>query len=417
MSRRQRLILPFVITLAFASGGGCLCWLTGDCIERTTLPTSPFPSDGAIEVPISVTLSWGGGAAPEGKYVRHDVYLSTINPPVLYRPSVTGRSLTLDSLAKARTYYWRVILIEENGNNIEGPLWTFTTEFPPKFLSVSYPNWATIWSPGEVRTIQWRAAYAGSSVRVELHKSGTTLCTIAESTPNDGFLDWVMSGCVEQGDPDYRVKVTSLSDESLYDFSDFFTVPSTCPIDVSSPKFRETWISNQLRSIRWHPLGQSSNSKVFIHLFKGSDFRSVISPLSQDSGLYNWVVDDFGGGSGEDYRVRVTVQAPTGCSQFSDFFEILACTVQVHTPALDAIWPLGSQQMITWDPAYLPETATLELHHRNGFVCVLDENAPNTGSYLWTVSRCESQYGEDFQIKLHGGPGEACGFSQRFSFH
>jgi hypothetical protein len=324
--------------------------------------------------------------------------------------------MTLDSLARARTYYWRVMLIEENGRNIPGPLWTFTTELPPKFLAVTYPNWATTWSPGEMRTVQWRSAYAGANVRIELHKSGTRLCDIAESTPNDGFLDYVLGNCVELGDPDYRVKVTAFSDENLYDYSDFFTVTSSCPIEVSSPKFRETWISNEMHSIRWHPLGQSNNSKIYIHLFKGSDFRSVVSPLSQDSGFFDWYVDDHGGGSGEDYRIRVTAQN-TGCSQFSDFFEILACTVSVYTPEANAIWPLGSQQMITWEPAYLPPIATLELYHRGVFVCVLDYGVPNTGSYLWTVSRCNSEYGSEFQLKLHGGPGKACGFSSRFDYH
>jgi hypothetical protein len=290
MSFGQRLIAVSLIVIALGVGGGCFCWLTGDCAEKLTPPSGPSPADGSVEQPISVTLSWKGGDPINGRPIRHDVYLSANYPPVLYRPSVSGHTLAVDSLAKARTYYWQVIFIEESGNSVPGPIWSFTTEFPPKFLSVAYPNWATKWPRGDERTISWRSSYAGSTVRIELYKAGVNLCTIADATFNDGFHAWEMSNCADATDADYRVKVTSLLDETLYDYSDMFTVTTGCPIEITSPRQGAEWAAGELRSIEWRPLGLAPNLKVELHLYQGSDFRGVIAPVTLDDGQFDWSV-------------------------------------------------------------------------------------------------------------------------------
>lgn len=417
MSLRQRLIAICSIVLAIGLGGGCLCWLTGDCVEKLMPPSGPSPADGSVDQPITVTLSWNGSDEVNGNPVRHDVYLSASRPPVLYRPSVSAGSLTVDSLARGRTYYWQVVLIEENGENHPGPVWTFTTEFPPKFLAVVYPNWATSWSRGESRTVSWRSSYAGTAVRIELFKAGVNLCTIASSTSNDGFFSWEMSSCATLTDPDYRIKVTSLLDETLYDYSDLFTVKTGCPIEVFEPHEREEWVAGEVRTIQWRPLGAASNIKVILHLYQGSDFRGVIAPISTDDGAFDWVVSDNDGGSASDYRVRITALGEVGCSQFGEYFAIQACSLRVTSPATNDIWPIGTQQMVTWDTTYMPETMSMDLYRNGEFVCALDHQVPNTGSYLWTVTRCDSPYGQHFQLKLHDGNDGPCGFSGRFDLH
>lgn len=415
MSLSQRLTAACIIALATASGGGCLCWLTGDCVEKLKPPVTPSPADGSANVPVTVSLSWGGGDPLYGNPIRHDLYLSATNPPLLYRPSVTGRSVTINELAKARTYYWRVVLIEESGRNTFGPIWSFTTEYPAKFLAVAFPNWATSWARGETRSIQWRSSYAGNDARIELFKAGTNLCTIAESTPNDGYFEWEMSSCAVLDDPDYRIKVTALADETLYDYSDFFTVSTGCPLEVTNPQERDLWITGELRPVLWRPLGVTDNVKIQLQLYRGSNYQQVIAPITGDDGSFDWVVGATG--SGHDYRVRVTAMSALACSEFSDFFSIQACSLRITSPSEDDIWPIGTQQMITWDTTLGVENMTMELYHGGEFVCVLDRQVHNTGSYLWTVTRCQSLFGESFQLKLTGGDNGPCGFSGRFDLH
>lgn len=406
-----------MVALAIGMGGGCLCWLTGDCEEGLFPPMNPSPANGAVDVPVNVTLSWEGGDAPEGKIIRHDLYLGASNPPLLYRPSVTGRTLTLDSLAQSRTYYWRVILIQDDGRNIIGPLWTFTTEFPPAFLSVVFPNWATSWSRGETRTIQWRSSYAGSNVRIELFRSGELLCTIAESTPNDGYLEWEMSSCATDTDPLYRIKVTSLTDPSLYDYSDFFTVTTPCPIEITAPAARDLLNGGERHTIHWRPLGVSNNLKVTIQLYQGSDYRGIISPVTPDDGSFDWIVSDFSGGTASDYRIRVTDINEFGCSKFSNFFSIHSCPIRITSPGESEVWPLGTQQTIMWDTTGLPEFIGFQLYHDGEYACDLVQTVPNTGAYVWTVSRCSLLFGGNYQIRLMSGSYGPCGFSPRFNLH
>jgi len=59
----------------------------------------------------------------------------------------------------------------------------------------------------------------------------------------------------------------------------------------------------------------------------------------------------------------------------------------------------------------------MELYHQGDFVCVLDEHLANTGAYLWTVTRCDSQFGEAFQIRILSPNDGPCGFSGRFNLH
>jgi hypothetical protein len=243
------------------------------------------------------------------------------------------------------------------------------------------------------------------------------LCTIAESATNNGQMEWELSACADRSDPDYRIKVTALIDENLYDYSDFFTVSTPCPIEVTAPRERELLIAGERTSIRWHPLGVSTNIKVSLHLYRGSDFRYIVAAVTPDDGEFDWIVSDFDGGTGFDYRIRVTDLNQLGCSKFGSFFSIRACTVEVSSPAMNEIWPLGSHQTIVWDTAGLPEFLEMELYHQGDFVCMLDEHVPNTGAYLWEVIRCDSPFGKEFQIRIMSGDDGPCGLSGPFDLH
>lgn len=84
--------------------------------------SNPDPAHGAMHVSLAPTLSWtpGFGAA------SRDVYFGTESPGTLQGNQV---ETTFDPgpLDIARTYYWRVDEINENGATI-GPVWSFTTQ-------------------------------------------------------------------------------------------------------------------------------------------------------------------------------------------------------------------------------------------------------------------------------------------------
>lgn len=404
------------VALALATNG-CLCWLTGDCDETLlTTPVLPSPETGSVDQPTALTLSWRGGDSPSGKAVNYDVYFGLTTPPPLLALGVSEKSVSVDSLVEAKTYHWQVVANEDGGARTVSSIWTFTTVFPPKFLTVDYPTWATSWARGESRNILWRSAYAGAQVKIDLLKGSSPRCPITPATLNDGSFTWQLTDCVVYSDPDYSVRVTSLLDTTLYDDTDFFTVVLSCPIEVNSPHLREIWVANEAREIQWRPLGYGTNIKVALYLYKAHQFVYVIAGVTPDDGSFTWTVSDFGAGSGPDYRVRISDLNEFDCSVFGQYFSIQACSVSVTSPTLDEFWPLGSEQVILWDPSYISEEVTLELYHDGDFVCILDQNVANAGIYLWTATRCESVYGENFQIKVVSEGDGSCGFSARFRF-
>ncbi|HML74537.1 MAG TPA: immunoglobulin domain-containing protein [Anaerohalosphaeraceae bacterium] len=100
----------------------------------TTTPYahSPFPANGAVNVPFDLTLTWAAADAytPSGYHVYLDPNetLVTQGDPAI-RTSAVGTSLTV-SLNPNTLYYWRVDAMEPNVPNPiihPGSVWSFTT--------------------------------------------------------------------------------------------------------------------------------------------------------------------------------------------------------------------------------------------------------------------------------------------------
>ena len=97
---------------------------------------SPYPPDGAADIPLPLTLSW----LPGGSRLCHDVYFgedekavinATTENPDTYRgrqePEITYYNP--GNLELVKTYYWRIDEINETDHNSpwKGHVWSFTT--------------------------------------------------------------------------------------------------------------------------------------------------------------------------------------------------------------------------------------------------------------------------------------------------
>ena len=114
----------------------------GDIWSFTTVigsATQPAPSDGALVVETSATLSWIPGVTA----ASHDVYIGDNYDNVdsgaegTFVGNQTATSLTVglsgsplpDGLVRGTTYYWRVDEVEADGTTVyKGDVWSFTIE-------------------------------------------------------------------------------------------------------------------------------------------------------------------------------------------------------------------------------------------------------------------------------------------------
>ena len=84
-------------------------------------PATPFPSDAAVGVSATPTLTWGAAGA-----TTYDVRLGTVNPPPQAAASVTGASYGVAGLISGTRYFWQIVAHNVSGAST-GPVWSFTT--------------------------------------------------------------------------------------------------------------------------------------------------------------------------------------------------------------------------------------------------------------------------------------------------
>jgi hypothetical protein len=117
------------------------------CTSPPTAPSSPSPSNGAIDRALTTDLSWSGGTSTcPGLSATYDVYFGEDPTPdsgEFVGNSGTARSWSLPTLTPNTTYYWRVEARDQNGGTAS-PTWSFTTECDDIWLRLEFVNSSTI---------------------------------------------------------------------------------------------------------------------------------------------------------------------------------------------------------------------------------------------------------------------------------
>ena len=85
-------------------------------------------------------------------------------------------------------------------------------------MSLSSPNGLEVWDMGQSYDIIWTDNLE-DNVSIKLYKNGTYILTISSSTQSDGFFQWNVPLSLIPGN-DYKIKLSSVSDASIYDYSD-----------------------------------------------------------------------------------------------------------------------------------------------------------------------------------------------------
>jgi hypothetical protein len=115
------LILFFTLTLS-----ACVFSVDEDPVRSTEgyIANTPVPSAGETGLNIILTLQW---SSQEGD--KFDVYLDTVNPPVRKLASgIATKELDVAGLQYGTIYYWRIVAITPANEEINGPVWNFTTK-------------------------------------------------------------------------------------------------------------------------------------------------------------------------------------------------------------------------------------------------------------------------------------------------
>ena len=193
---------------------------------------------------------------------------------------------------------------------------------PPPSITVTSPNGGESWLRGTARNITWDSVGSvGSNVRIDLYKDSVLNLKITGSTSNDGSYVWSIPSDQTIGS-DYRIKVTSTTNSSYYDYSDNdFSVAEQQRITVTSPNGGESWQQGALHEITWDSAGDVG-SDVRIELYKGGALNLKITGSTANDGSYDWTIP-LDQAIDSDYMIKITSTSnPAFFDESDDYFSI-----------------------------------------------------------------------------------------------
>jgi outer membrane protein assembly factor BamB len=118
---------------------GPLWHFTVEVSSPPSVPSSPFPSNGAINIGVypglSIILSWAPSIDPDGDLVTYDVYFGNTSTPPKVASNLTPSEelgpyymVPEDVMKKDTTYYWYIVAWDHaHSLPTAGPLWHFST--------------------------------------------------------------------------------------------------------------------------------------------------------------------------------------------------------------------------------------------------------------------------------------------------
>lgn len=138
----------------------------------------------------------------------------------------------------------------------------FTISAAPA-VNITSPNGGETWYKGSSYPIQWNAVNITGSAKIELFKGTSTnpTATIVSSTVvTNGIQMWNIPTTISNDD-DYKIKITSLSNSAVYDYSnDFFTITTNTETDDQN----QTPFVTGLQSVYPNPFRDTAAVKYYL---------------------------------------------------------------------------------------------------------------------------------------------------------
>jgi hypothetical protein len=306
-------------------------------------------------------------------------------------PSDGIKTWSIPAGQETGTDYTIRIASADNSNIFDFSDTTFTLAHT---VFVESPNGGESWQAGSTQTITWSDNLVGN-VRIELHKNGSKYSDIISSAPSNGSYAWDIPVDIE-ADVNYKVKIISSEDTSIYDYSDNDFEIFAGSITVVSPNGGELWRADEVHTIHWT---SDITENVKIELFKSGLFHSTITASTTNDGAYNWQIP-FTQETGSDYQLKISGTSNPNTFDFSDGnFTIIGNYVIVLKPNGGEDWVRGESYFITWE-SNLVGNVEIFLVKADGLHLVIEESETNDGGYVWTIP---SDISTDSDYKIHIG--------------
>ncbi len=284
-------------------------------------------------------------------------------------------------------------------------------------ITVTQPNGGESLPNGSTITVQWTSSDVSGTVDIAYTlnaSAGTPIwADIATNEANDGSYDWTISASASA---DCKVRVVA-SDASASDLSDsvFEIVESgTTEITVESPNGGERILTQSATTIVWSSVGVAGTVDISYttNASDASPSWTSIATNEVNDGSYAWTTPNT---ESTDCKVRVAASDASASDESDDVFELSTTGVIVTYPTDGDRFFGGATINIQWvddgivgavDLAY-----TTNASDASPTWTTIQEDAPNSGSYQWTMPDTNST---DCKVRVIGfanGIGDVIGDS------
>lgn len=292
------------------------------------------------------------------------------------------------------SYQIKITSVENSSIYSFGELFTIN---PNPYIYIITPNSNTVFCTGHVYEINWDDNFS-EDVKVELYKGGVLNRVINPSVQSLCYYDLYIPSDLTPA-TDYQIKLTSVDDSSIFDFSDEFEIIDTpYYITVLKPNANSVINAGLNFEITWN---NNFTENVRIELYKGDYLNYVITPSAPNTGSFNWGVASSLE-MGTDYSIKISSINNNNIFDFSDEFEIInsPASIEILTPNSSNSYEPGNLALITWNDT-LNEDVKIELYRQGEYYETIVESTESDGQYEWFIPINlipETQY----QIKISG---------------
>ena len=264
-------------------------------------------------------------------------------------------------------------------------------------IEIDIPAEFTTLVAGENGVISW-SDNLDENVRIELYLADSLVEVIDPSTPSDGFYRWTLPTDFEQSE-DYQIKITSVLDENIADFSDdSFTINSQS-IDINSPDGGNSLTPGENYSIGWF---NNTDDNLRLELYKGDALVQTIEHYLPSDGTrgyqtYDWLVpQDLA--EGTDYKLKITSVDNDSLSDRSEDHFTVQPKIKVDISDIGST-KAGQQVKIDWNDN-INENVRINLYEGSfNFVQTIEADTPSDGEFVWTVPNGIAE-GDNYKIKI-----------------
>lgn len=214
-------------------------------------------------------------------------------------------------------YYWTVRKYDANGSSFFSSPESFTTEISDQ-ITINAPTSSTTWIKDQAFDILW-TDNINENVKIDLYKGSVFQYTISNSTASNGSYTHNLINTIAVGS-DYRIKISSVSNTSVYDYSDYFAIQNPTPtISVTYPYNGLIWNPGISYMVYWI---DNIDENVKIELYKDSSFISTLIN-STDSDHQEQITMPTTLTPDTDYSIKVTSVDDNSIFGDSDLFEVV----------------------------------------------------------------------------------------------